>query len=391
MSKKTRIIILGCTGSIGKSTLDIVRQHPDRFELVAVTANTNIAQLLEICRTYRPAYAALASEIHHASLKEQLQGSDTNVVDGPDALTHIASMPVDIVVAGMVGASGVRPIMSALQAGSHVALANKEALVCAGPQVLATARMHNARLLPVDSEHNAIFQLWCDAHAKHITSITLTASGGPFLRRPLEQFATITPKEAVAHPNWDMGAKISVDSATMANKALELIEAHYLFDIAPEKLDAVIHPQSLVHAFISYADGSTLCHMAPPDMRVPIAAALAWPERIEIDTPPLSIDTLGALQFTPIDAQRFPLFFTGCEALKAGQASMIAFNAANEVVVGAFLEGALPFTGIARIINTVMEQQTPSSLSSLEDVMAWDQQCRTHALQHIRSPYGMAG
>ena len=392
MSDPKRIIILGATGSIGASTLDIIRQHPERFDLVACTANTNAEGLAKICHEFRPTYAALADEASQPALASALDGAATKTIDGSAALNEIASLEVDVVVAGMVGASGVAPIMAALKAGNDVALANKEALVCAGPQVLAAAHASGCRLLPIDSEHNAAFQLWNTAHEAHIERLTLTASGGPFRTRPLNTFASITPEEAVAHPNWDMGAKISVDSATMMNKALELIEAHYLFDLPAEKLDAVIHPQSLVHAMITYEDGSTLAQLAEPDMRIPIAAALSWPERLTLDVPKRHPAKLGELAFHDVEKERYPLFFLGCEALASGQAAMIALNAANEVAVAAFLNGHIAFTAIADMVAEAMALQAPTELHSVDDVLAWDNAVRQHAETLKKEQrYGMAG
>jgi 1-deoxy-D-xylulose-5-phosphate reductoisomerase len=373
------ISILGVTGSIGQSTLDIIAQHPDKFSLSAVTAHENIDGLIAVCKKFMPRYAAIASPALQATLREALAGTVTQAIDGNDAIIKAAAIPCDISVAAMMGAVGVAPILKALESGAHVALANKEALVCAGPQVLATAAKHQRMLLPLDSEHNAAFQCW-NAHTQtSLASLTLTASGGPFLTRDLNSFSSITPEEAVKHPRWNMGAKISVDSATMMNKGLELIEAHYLFNLAHETLQAVIHPQSIVHALLTHHDGSVLAQMAMPDMRIPIAYALSWPERLPLKAPTLNIAELSRLDFYPIEKNRYPLYFLACEALKHGQAAMITLNASNEVAVQAFLQKAIGFTEIHAIVERTLNMRDFPSISSVEDALAWDVEARSAA------------
>ena len=381
MSKS--ISILGVTGSIGQSTLDIIAQHPNKFSPSAVTAHENIDGLIAVCKKFTPRYAAIASPALQATLREALAGTATQAIDGNDAIIKAAAIPCDINVAAMMGAVGVTPILKALESGAHVALANKEALVCAGPQVLATAAKHQRILLPLDSEHNAAFQCWNTHTQASLASLTLTASGGPFLTRDLASFSNITPEEAVKHPRWNMGAKISVDSATMMNKGLELIEAHYLFNLAPERLQAVIHPQSIVHALLTHHDGSVLAQMAMPDMRIPIAYALSWPERLPLNVPTLNIAELSRLDFHPIEKNRYPLYFLACEALKHGQAAMIALNASNEVAVQGFLQKAIGFNEIHAIVERTLNMRDFPSISSVEDALAWDVEARSAAHHFI--------
>lgn len=382
---RKRVIILGVTGTIGKNTLDIIAKNPDQFELLGVSAHSNIDALVGIIQQFAPRYVALSDRAAQTALKDKLAGHAITVIDGEDALTTLASMPSDIVVHGIVGAAGMRPLYAALKEGRSVALANKESLVCAGHIMMQLVKQHGSTLYPVDSEHNAIFQLCAHARKDEISAITLTASGGPFRTRALGSFDSITPKEAVNHPNWSMGAKISVDSATMANKGLELIEAHYLFDTKPDDLHACIHPESVVHGLVHLRDGSVLAHLSVPDMRIPIAYALHAGARPSAPAQTLDITTLSSLNFEPIDAARYPVFGLCTQAMRDGPAAMVALNAANEVAVQAFLEERIGFTGITKVIHAVLEKAHATSLPTMDDVLAYDHEARTLAHTEVSS------
>lgn len=354
-----RITILGSTGSIGESTLDVVARHPDRFRVFALTARRSDARLLEQCLAFQPAYAVLTDAAAAQRLRDGLarNGSRTEVLDGPQAAAEVASASeTDLVMAAIVGAAGLAPTLAAARAGKTLLLANKEAVVMAGPVFLAAAREAGARILPIDSEHNAVFQcLPHDGSRAGVRRIVLTASGGPFRRMDPTQMAAVTPEQAIAHPNWSMGRKISVDSATMMNKGLELIEAHFLFDMPAPRLDVVIHPQSLVHSMVEYVDGSILAQLGNPDMRTPIAHALAWPQRIDSGVSLLDLAQHGRLDFERPDPSRFPCLRLAREALDAGAAAPCVLNAANEIAVDAFLERRIRFTDIARINEAVLD------------------------------------
>jgi 1-deoxy-D-xylulose-5-phosphate reductoisomerase len=371
-----RITILGATGSIGSSTLDVIAQHAERFEVIALTAQDNAQKLAALALKFRPHCVAIGNETQRAPLQEMLAGSGIAVMAGAQAIVEAASMPVDLSMCAIVGAAGLAPTLAACVAAKRVALANKESLVCAGPLVLAACTKHGTTLLPVDSEHNAIFQVLASEHRAAVEKVTLTASGGPFLQRPLETLAAVTPQEAVAHPRWSMGAKISVDSATMMNKGLELIEAHYLFALPPTQLDVLIHPQSIVHSLVHYADGSVLAQMGMPDMRIPIGYALGWPERLTLTTPRLDLAQLGSLSFSTADEARFACLKLAKAALASGASAMIALNAANEVAVAAFLAGQIRFTDIAATVEQVLAQTNASPISTLSDVLAADANAR---------------
>jgi 1-deoxy-D-xylulose-5-phosphate reductoisomerase len=354
-----RITILGATGSIGESTLDVVARHPDRFQVFALTARRSHERLLAQCLRFAPAYAVLSEPAAAARLREALaaHGSRTEVLDGPLAAAQVAAAAeTDLVMAAIVGAAGLEPTLAAARAGKTLLLANKEAIVMAGPVFLAAVRAGGARVLPIDSEHNAVFQcLPAEGHRGGVRRIVLTASGGPFRGFDLARMDDVTPEQAVAHPNWSMGRKISVDSATMMNKGLELIEAHFLFDMPADRLDVVIHPQSIVHSMVEYVDGSTLAQLGNPDMRTPIAHALAWPVRIDSGVGLLDLAALGRLDFERPDPVRFPCLRLAREALAAGAAAPCVLNAANELSVDAFLERRIRFTDIARINETVLD------------------------------------
>ena len=372
------LAILGATGSIGSSTLDVAARHPDRYRVFALTANGKAEPLLELCRVHRPALAVLSGAAPDARLAARFAQCGTELLFGAAALEQVVTdRRCDVVMAAIVGAAGLASTFAAARAGKRVLLANKEALVMAGPLLTRAARDAGARLLPVDSEHNAVFQ--CLSDIKAVRRIVLTASGGPFRCAPVESLEAVTPAQACAHPNWVMGRKISVDSATMMNKGLEVIEARWLFDVAPSSIDVVIHPQSIVHSLVEYVDGSLIAQLSNPDMRVPIAHALAFPERIASGATPLDLTTMNHLSFEKPDERRFPCLRLAYSALERGGTAPTVLNAANEVAVAAFLDGRLPFTGIARVIADTLEAVPSGTASSLQAVMAADEQARRHA------------
>jgi len=360
------LAVLGATGSIGKSTLDVAARHPGRYRVFALSANGSADALLELCRSHKPRYAVLSGVAENRELRRRFSEC-TELLFGAAALEQVAAHPeVDAVMAAIVGAAGLASTLAAARAGKRVLLANKEALVMTGPLMMAAAREGRAVVLPVDSEHNAVFQ--CFADKKSVSKIVLTASGGPFRSTPLERLAGVTPEQACAHPNWVMGRKISVDSATMMNKALEVIEARWLFDLEPERIEVLIHPQSIVHSLVEYVDGSVLAQLSNPDMRVPIAHALAWPERIESGARALDLSLAKNLSFERPDA-----------ALRAGGTAPAALNAANEVAVQAFLDARLPFTGIGRVIETTLERCATRVARDLAAVLDADAEARRTA------------
>jgi len=373
------ISILGATGSIGASTLDLIRREKRRWRVVALTANGNAAELARLAREFSADIAVVADESGLPALREALAGSGIAAAGGAAALVEAASRPADITIAGIVGCAGLAPTMAAIAQGGIVALANKEALVSAGDVMMAAVARSGATLLPIDSEHNAIFQCLAGNNARDVRSITLTASGGPFREWSAGQLAAATPAQAVKHPNWDMGAKISVDSATMFNKGLELIEANHLFPVGLEKLRIVVHPQSVVHSMVEYRDGSTLAQLGPSDMRVPIASALAWPQRMDTPCDPLDLAMLGSLTFQAPDEERFPATRLAREAARAGGAAPAVLNAANEVAVAAFLAGHAGFTRIAACVCDVLSCYAPPAPATLDDVLAIDAEARARA------------
>ncbi len=373
------VTILGATGSIGASTLDLIRRERDKWRVAALTANGNAADLARLAREFGAELAVVADEAALPELRAALEGSGIAARGGAEALVEAASLPADITVAAIVGCAGLAPTMAAIEQGCTVALANKEALVSAGDVMTAAVARHGTTLLPVDSEHNAIFQCLAGNSDKDVRSITLTASGGPFRDWSLEQLAAATPAQAVKHPNWDMGAKISVDSATMFNKGLELIEAHHLFPVGLAKLRIVVHPQSVVHSMVEYRDGSTLAQLGPSDMRVPIASCLAWPARMDTPCDPLDLAALGELTFRAPDEVRFPATRLCRQAAEAGGAAPAVLNAANEIAVASFLAGHLPFTRIAVMVDEVLGRYAPVAPASLGDVIAIDAEARDHA------------
>ncbi len=381
------LTILGSTGSIGVSTLDVVTRHPDRFQIIALTANHSIEKMLEQCRLYRPRYAVMLDKTSGEKLQIAIReaGIATEVMWGVESLEKVASLPeVDTVMAAIVGAAGIRPTFAAARAGKQVLLANKETLVMAGRICMDVVKQHHATLLPIDSEHNAIFQslphhFTGDLAAVGVRRILLTASGGPFRQSSLASLEQVTPEQACAHPNWVMGQKISVDSATMMNKGLEVIEAHWLFNAAPEKIQVVIHPQSVIHSMVEYVDGSVLAQLGNPDMRTPIAHALGLPDRIETGVAPLDMFKIGRLDFEAPDFKRFPCLGLAYQALAAGGSTPAILNAANEVAVESFLKRRMPFTAIPVMIEKVMQSVSRKDIATLEDVLEADREARETA------------
>ena len=381
-----RLSILGSTGSIGVNTLDLVGWSADGrgapFKVEALTAFRNVDLLIEQARKHRPSFVAIGDESHYDRLKEGLADADVEVGAGASAIAEAASRPSDLVMAAIVGAAGLKPTLEAARRGADIALANKECLVCAGPLFLDAVRTGGGRLLPVDSEHNAIFQVFDAERPERVTRLILTASGGPFRTWSAAQMAAATPDQAVAHPNWSMGAKISVDSATMMNKGLELIEAAHLFPVDQAQIEILVHPQSVIHSMVEYIDGSVLAQLGSPDMRTPIAYALAWPDRMGAPSPKLDFAEVARLDFETPDLDRFPALRLAREALIAGDAAPTVLNAANEVAVAAFLEGRIGFLDIAKICEQVLHETTnggsgtPGALSCLEDAYEADQIAR---------------
>lgn len=379
------ISILGATGSVGASTLDLVRRNRGDWRVVALTANCSARELAALAREFDAELAVVGDEACLGDLREALSGSGIAAEGGSSALCEAASRPVDLTVAAIVGCAGLRPTMTAIRRGGAIALANKEALVSAGDVMTAAVAEHGATLLPVDSEHNAIFQCLQGGRIEDVRTITLTASGGPLRTWTAEQLAGATPAQAVAHPNWSMGAKISVDSATMMNKGLEFIEAHHLFPVGLEALRIVVHPQSVVHSMVEYRDGSTLAQLGPSDMRVPIASCLAYPERMDTPCAPLDLAALGSLTFEALDEVRFPATRLAREAAHAGGAAPAVLNAANEVAVAAFLAGQMAFTRIALVVEQTLERYTPMAPSSLDDVLGVDAEARSRARELLET------
>lgn len=380
MRPTQRIVILGATGSIGTSTLDVLFRHPDRYSAFALTAHRDVERMAGLCLRHGPRYAVMADEDAAEKLRDRLrrESCPTTVLGGARALCEVASdSEADTVMSAIVGAAGLEPTLAAARAGKKILLANKESLVMAGPLFMRAVREGGARLLPIDSEHNAIFQSLPAAYAgdpaaSGVSGILLSASGGPFRKTPPGELAKVTPEQACAHPNWVMGRKISVDSATMMNKGLEVIEARWLFNVPAEKIQVVVHPQSVIHSLVQYIDGSVLAELGHPDMRTPIAQALAYPERIASGVGPLDLFTLARLDFERPDPGRFPCLTLAYRALEKGGGAPAALNAANEVAVQRFLERRIGFTDIPRIIERVMEQIPASDIESLEEVLAID-------------------
>lgn len=373
--KRKGIVIVGATGSIGRQTLDVIRRFPDAFRLVGVAAGTRVEPLLDIAGQDEPGQIVVATEEAEARLLERLEGRGRKipaVAAGTDALNRLVSGDdVDLVVMAMVGARALRPTLAALEAGKDVALATKEVLVAGGEVVTAMARKSGARLLPVDSEHNAIFQCLQGEAASHVHKLILTASGGPFRQTPGPLLADVKPEQALRHPTWSMGAKVTIDSATLMNKGLEVIEARWLFNVPVDRIEVVVHPQSIVHSAVEFVDGSILAHVGPTDMRIPIQHALFWPDRQTAPTQRLSLADVGKLTFERPDLQRFPSLGLAYDAARIGGTAPAVLNAANEVAVELFLKGAVGFTDIPRLVEQVLEQHVPQA-AGLEEVLAAD-------------------
>ncbi|MGE7994076.1 1-deoxy-D-xylulose-5-phosphate reductoisomerase [Pseudomonas sp. NPDC089554] len=384
MSGVQRITVLGATGSIGLSTLDVIARHPERYEVFALSGYSRVDELLALCLRHRPTYAVVPSADAAARLRDGLAaaGATCEVLEGEAGLCQVSSAPeVDAVMAAIVGAAGLRPTLAAVQAGKKVLLANKEALVMSGALFMDAVRRSGAVLLPIDSEHNAIFQCLPTDHARGLAQvgvrrILLTASGGPFREMAAADLMDVSPEQACAHPNWSMGRKISVDSASMMNKGLELIEACWLFDAAPSKVEVVVHPQSVIHSLVDYVDGSVLAQLGNPDMRTPIANALAWPERIDSGVAPLDLFAIARLDFQAPDEQRFPCLRLARQAAEAGNSAPAVLNAANEIAVEAFLQRRIRFPEIAGMIEQVLDREPVVPLPSLDAVFAADQRAR---------------
>lgn len=370
------VTILGSTGSIGKNTLDLIERHPESFQVVALTARRSVSLLAEQARRTGAQFAVVADEACYDDLKAALSGSGIEAAAGAKAVEEAAARPADFTMAAIVGAAGLLPTLTAVRRGAAVGLANKETLVCAGSLMTEEVAKSGAKLLPVDSEHNAIYQVLEQDKSEAVLRIILTASGGPFLQRSKAEMAGMTPEQAVAHPNWRMGAKISVDSATMMNKGLELIEARHLFDMPEQRIDILVHPQSVIHSMVAYVDGSVLAQLGQPDMRTPIAYALAWPQRMAAPVPTLDLAQIGNLTFQEPDMERFPSMRLAREALCAGGTSPIILNAANEIAVEAFLNGQIGFLDIAGLVEEALTALPSSAIASLEEVVAQDQLAR---------------
>ncbi len=388
MKPSKGITVLGATGSIGVSTLDVLARHPERFHVFALTANHNVGRLLEQSLKFSPRYAVMADEQAAEKLAAALQsaGSATEVLAGTDALEKVASHPdADYVMAAIVGAAGLLPTLAAARAGKRVMLANKEALVMSGPLFMEAVRTHGAELLPIDSEHNAVFQCMPRDSRNGVEKVLLTASGGPFRTWAADALQDVTPEQAVAHPNWSMGQKISVDSATLMNKGLEVIEACWLFGIPAGRVEVVVHPQSTIHSMVSYNDGSVLAQLGNPDMRTPIAYALGWPERLVSGVAPLDVFAVARLDFERPDTERFPCLQLAYEAHARGGYATIALNAANEEAVKAFLQRQIGFTDIPRLVADVMQQASGGNPTDIEGIIIQDGESRRHSLSWIKN------
>ena len=387
MTQKRRIAVLGATGSIGLSTLDVIGRHPDRYEAFALSGHSRMAELEQQCLAHRPAYAVVADAEQACALSARLRdhGLSTQVLSGNEGLCEIAAHPdVDAVMAAIVGAAGLEPTLAAVRAGKRVMLANKEALVMSGALFMRAVREHGAELLPIDSEHNAIFQCLPGHYGDGlkrcgVRRVLLTASGGPFRSSPIDTLHDVTPEQACAHPNWSMGRKISVDSATMMNKGLEFIEACWLFDARPDQVEVLIHPQSVIHSMVDYVDGSVLAQLGNPDMRTPISHAMAWPERIDSGVSPLDLFAVARLDFQAPDLDRFPCLKLAIDAAQEGRSAPAMLNAANEMAVSAFLERRIRFTEIASMIGYVLDRVPVESVDTLDAVLAADARARRMA------------
>jgi 1-deoxy-D-xylulose-5-phosphate reductoisomerase len=384
MTLRRSVSILGATGSVGSSTLDLILNAPDQFEVFALTAQRDVPGLARAVLATGAKLAVIGEASLYGELKAALDGSGAEIAAGPDAIIDAARRPVDWTMASIVGCAGLKSTMAALEGGLTVALANKESLVSAGALMTQAATASGALLLPVDSEHNAIFQCLAGNPAKRVRRIVLTASGGPFRTWTRAEMADVTPERAVKHPNWSMGAKISIDSATLMNKGLEVIEAHYLFGVESARLDILVHPQSVIHSMVDYVDGSTLAQLGSPDMRIPIASTLAWPDRMETTAKPLDLTTIGHLDFEAPDEERFPCLKLARDALEAAGARPAVLNAANEIAVAAFLERRVGFLDIADVVKAVLDRYDPPAPRTIEEVLAVDAEARAVARQTMK-------
>ncbi len=381
MPEMQTLTLLGSTGTIGQNTLKIVAAHRDRFAITALTGGENVALLIEQAKAFRPKRAVISNEAHFAVLKDGLSGTGIEVAAGEDAVLEAAGMPADITMSAIVGAAGLKPTLAAIRKGAHVALANKECLVCAGPLMAREVQKHGAKLIPVDSEHSAIYQVFDAKSPEAVSSVTITASGGPFRQFSREQMKDVTPAQAVKHPNWAMGAKISVDSATLMNKGLELIEAFYLFPLKVEQLKVLVHPQSIIHCLVEMIDGSVLAQMSLPDMCTPIAYALGWPERLSAPVGKLDLAAIGQLSFEAPDEARFPALGLARQAMQAGGNAPTVLNAANEIAVGRFLKGQIGFLDIVAVVEKTLAHIPYTSLETLDAVLECNARSRQIAEQ----------
>jgi 1-deoxy-D-xylulose-5-phosphate reductoisomerase len=384
VTHKRSITIFGATGSVGRSTLDLIARSPDEFSVAALTANSDAAALAKAAIAHDARLAVIGDADRYAELKAALAGTGIEAAAGPKALVAATELDADWTMAAIVGCAGLAPTLAAIRKGKTVALANKESLVSAGALMIDAVTASGATLLPVDSEHNAIFQCLAGQRIEDVARITLTASGGPFRTFTLDEMRAVTPAQAVKHPNWSMGAKISVDSATMMNKGLELIEAYHLFPVGLDRLEILVHPQSVIHSMVEYRDRSTLAQLGSPDMRVPIAHALAWPQRMASPCEPLNLAKIGQLNFEAPDFVRFPALALARAAIEAGGARPAILNASNEVAVAAFLEGRIGFLEIAAIVEETLTRYSPPSPSSIEEIWAIDREARGHAVDQLK-------
>ena len=385
MSRRKNIAIFGATGSVGGSVIDIVKQSPERFNVEVLTASSNWKALAKLALELGPKSVVIADERFYPELSDALQGRGIDILTGEDGLVTAAQYPVDLHVAAIVGIAGLMPTYKAIECGYTIALANKEALVCAGQLMMDAAKRSDATILPLDSEHNAIFQSLEYDNRSAVSKIILTASGGPFRDKTREDLANVTVAEALAHPNWDMGPKISIDSATMANKALEVAEAHHLFNVPADKIEVVIHPQSIVHSMVEYVDGSILAQMGAPDMRTPVAHCLNWPKRFPANTDKLDFKKVIDLQFRPVDFGRFKMLGIMFEIIKNNSLMSVVFNAANEAAVEAFLSKKIEFLGIEDVVEHVLSKAPVVSILNIEDVFALDLETRRIAYDIIKT------
>ncbi|MGH6953424.1 MAG: 1-deoxy-D-xylulose-5-phosphate reductoisomerase [Alphaproteobacteria bacterium] len=373
------VTILGSTGSVGGNTIDLVEREPDRFRVEALTGNRNVELLADQARRLRPSFVAVADPGSYRALRAALSGSAVELAAGPEALVEAGRRPAEFVMAAIVGAAGLEPTLAALMRGAVVGFANKETLVSAGDLVMAEARRAGARLIPVDSEHSAIYQVFDFDQSERVSRILLTASGGPFRTLERQQMSAMSPAQAVKHPNWTMGAKISVDSATMMNKGLEVIEAHHIFPVPADRIEIVVHPESVIHSMVEYVDGSVLAQLGTPDMRMPISYALGWPERMATPAARLDFAALGRLTFEAPNLDRFPALRVAREALRSGGSAPAVLNAANEVAVNGFLERRIGFLDIVRVVEETLEALPITNVATLEQVHEVDAEARTHA------------